>query len=256
MMMEEAYAFMDLYLKAKVLVLGGGSNYGLSQIFMDSAQIAVSTRPMSADELKRAEGFEVNEFKIAKDGLAIIVNPVNPVEKLTVDQVRKIFAGKIRNWSEVKGPNWPILVHIRDEMSGTNTYFRENYLEGKNYAKNALTFSHTEAMIRSIYKEKGAVAMMSMSRLYSNWSPLIEEMRVKELAIGEGAESEYILPDEYTVHSGDYPFIRYLYLYTAWEPKGLDAGFITYIMSSPGQKIIAGNGFVPITVPVKYQDSL
>jgi len=258
MMTEEAYSFMELYDKAKILVIDGGSNYGLAAIFMDSAQIAVSTRPMNADELNRAKtaGFNVNEFKIAKDGIAIIVNPVNPINKLTVEQVNKIFSGEIKTWSTVKGPNWPIQVHIWDEASGTYVFFKDSILLGKNYAQSAKRFSSTEAMIRSLYEEKGAIGLVSMSRLYRTWSPLIEESRIKALAIAQDNKSESIPPDEAAVHADLYPFVRYIYLYTAWEPKDLDAGFITYITSSPGQKIIAANGFVPITVPVTYKDSL
>lgn len=260
MMMDEAYAFMDLYAKAKILVLDGGSNYALMSIFIDSAQIAYTTRAITADEMDRAKKgmFDVNEYKIAKDGIAIVVNPANPISNLTIDQVKKIFTGKITNWSAVKGPNWPVRICIWNETAGTFNYFQDSILGGESYARQSQRFEYTEALVRAMYEEKGAVSMISMARLYRTWSPLIEETRLKALAIRRDAKSDPVLPDEYTVHDGTYPFIRFVYLYTANEPKGLASGFITYIMANPGQRMIAANGLVPITIPVKYDtgDSL
>ena len=258
-MMEAAYAFMDLYAKAKVLVVGGGSNPGLAAIFTDSAQIAISTRPLTETERKRAQdaAFDVNEFKIAKDGIAVIVNQVNGIKQLTVDQVIRIFSGKITNWSEVKGPNYPIRVCVWDENSGTYAYVEDTILKGNKYAPKIARFATTEEMIRYIYGNSGAIGMISMTRLYKSWSPMIEDIRIKAVAIGLDSKGPFVIPDEVTVHAGAYVFIRNIYLYTPREAKGLDAGFITYIMSTAGQKILAQNGLVPITIPVKYKkDSL
>jgi phosphate transport system substrate-binding protein len=259
MMMEQAYAFMDLYPKAKVLVLGGGSNPALAALFIDSAQVAYSTRPMTQDELQRAKeaDFGVREYKICKDGIAIVVNPLNPVRRLTAEQVRAIFSGKVSNWSAVGGRSWTINVLIWGENAGTHSYFRDSVLKITSYAKRVQRFDDTESMIRRIAADQAAVGVFSMSMLYKSWSPLVEDTRVKALEIGLSAKGEFVAPDEATVHAGSYPFVRYVYLYTPNEPKGLDSGFITFIMSAAGQKMIAANGFVPITVPVKYtQDTL
>jgi phosphate transport system substrate-binding protein len=254
LMMDEAYDFMDLYTKAKILVLGGGSDLGLAALFIDSAQIAMTTRPMSDEERRRAAeaGFSINEFKIGKDGIAIIVNPKNPVKKLTVDQVINIFTGKAKNWRDFGGLNQPIQVCIWDENSGTFAYFRDSILKGEKYSDKAIRFAYSESLIKNIGQEKGAIGMISMARLYRSWNPLAEDTRIKALPIGLDRKGEVVYPDESTVHAGTYPFIRYIYLYTPNEPKGLDAGFITFVTSSAGQKLLAGNGFVPITIPVKY----
>jgi phosphate transport system substrate-binding protein len=260
MMMDEGYAFMDLYEKAKILVLDGGSNYALMSIFIDSAQIAFTTRAITTDEMDRAKKgmFDIHEYKIAKDGIAIVVNPVNPISSLTIDQVKKIFTGKFTNWSVVRGPNWPIRVCIWNETAGTFNYFQDSILGGESYSRQSRRFDYTEALVRAMSEEKGAVSMISMARLYRTWSPLIEETRLKALAIRRDAKSDPVLPEELTVHDGTYPFSRFIYLYTANEPKGLASGFITYIMANPGQRTIAANGLVPMTVPVKYNagDSL
>lgn len=258
-MMEEAYAFMDLYAKAKVLVVGGGSNPGLAALFTDSAQVAVSTRPMTETERKRAQdaAFNVTEFKIAKDGIAVVVNQVNKINQLTADQVIRIFTGKITNWSEVKGPNYPIRVCVWEENSGTYSSIRDSILKGGNYASRAVRFASTEDMIKYIYENSGSVGMISMARLYKSWGPLVEDVRIKALAVSAGPQGPFVMPDEAAVHDGSYPFSRYIYLYTPREPKGLDAGFITFVMSTAGQKLLAQNGLVPITIPVKYpKDSL
>jgi phosphate transport system substrate-binding protein len=256
MIMEEAYAFMDLYANAKILALGGGSDAGLSSIFIDSARIAFSTRPLTKEENKQATaaGFKVNEFKVCKDGVAIVVNPYNSIQKLTTLQIADIFGGKIKNWSELGGIDLPIKVGIWDKNSGTYEWFRDSILKGNDYSKFVWQFDNTESIVKFIEKEKGAIGFISMSRLYSSWSPLIEDTRIKALDIALEPKGEFVSPDEATVHSGKYPIVRYIYLYTSKEPKGLDSGFISFITSSAGQKIIAGNGFVPITIPVKYKE--
>ena len=177
MMMEQAYAFMDLYAKAKVLVLDGGSDRALAAIFTDSAQVAFTTRPISTAELERSKqaGFKVNEYKICKDGIAIVVNPKNPIKKLSVEQVIDIFTGKLKNWADGS----PIRVCIWDDNSGTFEYFKDSILKGKEYLKRAWRFATTEDIIKHINQEKSAIGMISMSRLYQNWSPLVEETRIK-----------------------------------------------------------------------------
>ncbi|MFA5032517.1 MAG: phosphate ABC transporter substrate-binding protein [bacterium] len=257
MIMEEAYTFMDLYTNAKILALGGGSDAGLSSIFVDSARIAVSTRPLTKEENTQATaaGFKVNEFKICKDGVAIVTNPHNSLQRLTIFQISDIFSGKIKNWSEVDGIDLPIKVGIWSENSGTYKWFQDSVLKGKEYSKFVWQFDNTESIVKFIEKEKGGIGFISMSRLYSSWSPLIEDTRIKALEIALEQKGEFVSPDEATVHSGKYPLVRYIYLYTSKEPKGLDAGFISFITSSEGQKIIAGTGFVPITVPVKYKEN-
>jgi len=258
-MMEEAYAFMDLYPKAKVLVLGGGSNPALAALFIDSGQVAHATRPLTQEELGRAReaGFQVKEYKIAKDGIAIVVNPFNPVKQITTSQVSDIFSGRITNWSKVGGRGGLIQVHIWGENAGTHTYFKDSVLGGKDYSKRARRFDNGEMMIRSIAENRDAIGLLSMALLYKSWSPLIEDTRIKALAIGLQPKALFYTPDQATVHGGQYPLIRHIYLYTPNEPKGLDSGFITFVMSAAGQKILAANGFVPVTVPVKYtQDTL
>jgi phosphate transport system substrate-binding protein len=254
MMMEQAYAFMDLYSKAKILVVGGGSNVGLAALFMDSAQVAVSTRPMTAEEKQRAAdlGFKMNEFKICRDGIAVVINPQNSVRKLTIAQVRGLFTGAIKNWSRVGGPNLAVKVHVWNENSGTFSFLRDSILLGEEYRADAWQYDNTEDIIKSIQKNKGGIGIISMARLYTSWSPLLEDARIVAVALAQSPEEGFVEPDEATVHAGTYPLSRYIYLYTAHEALGLDAGFISFIMASPGQKIIAANGFVPITVPVKY----
>jgi len=258
-MTEEAYTFMDLYIKSKILVLSSGTNQALAAIFTDSAQVAVTTRPMSQVERERATAaaFDIYEYKVAKDGIAVIINQVNPVKQLTVEQVIKILVGKITNWSQVGGPNLGIRVCLWDENSGTNAYIKDSILGAAEYTAKAVRFDGTEKMVKYMYENPGSIGMVSMARLYQLWSPLVEDIRIKSVAIGRTQTGPFIMPDARTCHDGSYPFVRAIYMYTARKPMGLDSGFISYVMATAGQKVLIGNGLVPITIPVKYEkDSL
>ncbi|MEI8176798.1 MAG: substrate-binding domain-containing protein, partial [Candidatus Omnitrophota bacterium] len=107
-------------------VTGGGSGTGISSLINGTCDIAMSSRTIKEKEITQAKekGRSPVETKVALDGLAVVVNPQNPVSKLTIDQLGAIFSGKITNWKVFGGKDAAIVVLSREVNSGTHVYFK------------------------------------------------------------------------------------------------------------------------------------
>lgn len=255
LMLDEAAFFMDLYPKATIKVLGGGSAAGLNALFNRQAQIAVTSYPIDEKtlELAKTAGVNPKEYKIALDGISIIVNLRNPVTKLTLPQLAGIFSGRIKNWQEVGGPDLPMRVFIRTGTSGTYEYFRVTVLETTGYSVQAIPVETNKAIVDSVMANPAAIGYVGMAYTYRAYEPLTPEDRLRVIALAKDKDSSYVQPNQETVFNKTYPLGRNLYFYTNGEPKTLDAGFITFVTSTKGQKIVAADGLVPATVPIKIQ---
>ena len=155
--LSQAWAeeFMAENPKVSIAVTGGGSGTGIAALINGTTNIANSSRKIKKKEIDDAQksGYYPEEFKVAVDALAVIVNPANPVKELTIDQLSGIFTGKITNWNEVGGKNEKILVLSRERNSGTHMYFLEQVLRKGNekgpeeFAPSTLMLPSSEAII-------------------------------------------------------------------------------------------------------------
>lgn len=235
---ETAEKFMKSRPDARVTVTGGGTGVGISALLDNTTDIAMASRQIKFGEkmkLKAAKQ-DVTEVIIAYDALAVIVNPSNPVNKLTRKQLEDIYRGKITNWKQVGGPDMKIIVYSRETSSGTYEFFKESVLKNKNYMSSSLSMPATGAVIQSVSQTKGAIGYVGLAYL---------NKRVKPIAISYN-EKEYVLP---TMENGIrkiYPVVRPLYYYYNNKNKAAVSPFIDYILSTEGQNIIKKGGYIPI----------
>ena len=125
-----AEKYQNLHHEVRISVTGGGSGTGIAALINGTVDIANASRQIKPEEIKAAEanGTEPVEFVVAQDAIAVIVNPKNPVNKLTLQQISDIYSGKIDNWLEVGGGDHPIVKLSRETNSGTHVYFLEEVL--------------------------------------------------------------------------------------------------------------------------------
>lgn len=239
-----ADTFMKLYVKSKIDVKGSGSKFGVSSLFNKEARIAVLSRELDEEEKRIAKENKLNpiSYKIAVDGVAFIVNKDNPLEELTLEKVEKIFTGEIADWKDVAGKKIPILVVTRNENSGTYGFVKSFVLKNKEYTKDAYKVNTTDDVLMTVENQKNAIGYVSMTRINS-------KVKVLGISMKEGEKS--FLPNLESAYYRTYPVLRFIYLYTLGEAEGLASGFISYITSTEGQKIVAKYGYLPATVPVK-----
>jgi phosphate transport system substrate-binding protein len=255
-MENEAREFMAMYGKTTVRVLCTGSVTGLQTMFeapgTKDSIVAVSARPLSAPEREAAlqRGFDPKEYRVAIDGIAIIVNAANPVESLSLEQVRDIFSGRIRNWQAVGGGRRPIRVFFGQPNSATYQQMRDSVLHDAGLTADAQHRDSMVAIIQAVQSDSTAIGYCGSSLLYRDWfvKPPYAEPGIKALALARTAAGPFVAPDPGTIYDKTYPLWRYVYLYTRREPKGPASGFVTFAMSAKGQRILVQDGLVPVTV--------
>jgi len=228
-----------------VAVTGGGSGTGLSSLISGSCDIAMSSRNIKDKEIALAKQKGINPFeiKVALDGLAVVISPANPVDKLTLEQLAGIFTGRISNWKEVGGKEARIVVLSREVNSGTHVYFKEHVLRSNNasgkeeFTPSALMLSSSQAIADEVAANPSAIGYYGMGYI-SN--------KQKTIAVARDEKSEYVSPSIENVLSGKYPISRPLYLYTNNQPQGLIKKFVDYTLSREGQEIVVKTDFVPV----------
>lgn len=240
-----AEKYMEKNPKEFIAVTGGGSGTGLSSLISGSCGIAMSSRDIKEKEISLAKqkGITPYEIKVALDGLAVVVNPANPVGKLTMQQLADIFDGKITNWKEVGGKDAKIVLLSREVNSGTHVYFKEHVLRkgdpsGKEeFAPGALMLSSSQAIADEVAGNTAAIGYYGMGYVSA---------KQKAVSVAKDEKSEYITPVINNVVKGKYPISRPLILYTNGEPQGLIKKFVDFALSKEGQAIVLATDFVPI----------
>ena len=245
--LSQAWAeeFMKEHPEASLAVTGGGSGTGIAALINGTTDIANASRPIKKKEIDDAQkaGYYPEEFKVAVDALAVIVNPANPVKELTIDQLSGIFTGKITNWNEVGGHNEKILVLSRERNSGTHMYFLENVVRKghekgpEEYAPSVLMMPSSEAIINETSQSTSAIG-------YDGLGYVTPE--VKTIAVAKTKEGPFVQPSKETATNHTYPVWRYLYMYTGFKPQGVTKAFIDFALSEKGQKIVEAMGFVSL----------
>jgi phosphate transport system substrate-binding protein len=240
-----AEKYMEVNPQDFISVTGGGSGTGLSSLISGTCDIAMSSRNIKAKEIELAgrKGIKPFEIKVALDGLAVVVNPKNPVSKLTTAQLAGIFTGKITNWKQVGGPDSKIVILSREVNSGTHVYFKEHVLRRNDpnsteeFAPSALMLSSSQAIADEVAGNPDSIGYYGMGYI-SN--------KQKAVHLAKDPNSEFIVPTIDNVISGKYPISRPLLLYTNGQPAGLVKKFVDFALSKEGQDIVLKTDFVPV----------
>jgi phosphate transport system substrate-binding protein len=228
-----------------ISVTGGGSGTGIAALLNKTVDIANASRQMQAEEITqaKAKGFTPVEFVIARDAIAVIVNPTNPVSQLTMQQISDIYSGKVNNWSGVGGQDRPIVRLSREVNSGTHVYFRDTVIrlgDSKNktlFATDTLLLPSSEGIVSEVRLNPNAIGYDGLGYVPAD---------LKKVAVAKSAGSPYVLPSIATVNDKSYPIARDLYMYTAGQPTGAIKAYLDWIVSPEAQTIVANLGFVPI----------
>jgi phosphate transport system substrate-binding protein len=240
-----AEKYMEVNPQDFISVTGGGSGTGLSALISGTCDIAASSRNIKAKEIELAgkKGIKPFEIKVALDGLAVVVNPKNPVSKLTTAQLAGIFTGKITNWKQVGGLDSKIVILSREVNSGTHVYFKEHILRRNDpnsteeFAGSALMLSSSQAIADEVAGNPDAIGYYGMGYISD---------KQKAISVAKDPNSEFIAPTIDNVISGKYPISRPLLLYTNGQPTGMVKKFVDFVLSKEGQEIVKKTDFVPV----------
>ena len=242
-----AERYQQIRPEIQISVTGGGSGTGLAALANGTVDIANASRAIKDEEMEeaKANGYSPVEFIIAQDAIAIIVNPENPVDQLTLEQISAIYRGEITNWQEVGGEDRPIVRLSRETNSGTHVYFLEEVIrlgssEDKNiFSPMTLLLPSSEGIISEVSDNPNAIGYDGLGYITPH---------VKVLAVADKGSSIYVKPSAETVNDKTYPIARDLYMYTNEQPSGAMKDYIDWILSPEAQAIVTELGFVPYAV--------
>jgi phosphate transport system substrate-binding protein len=248
-MVNLAQAWAEKYMEKNqtdfVAVTGGGSGTGMASLISGTCDLAMSSRNIKQKEYELAakKGVTPQEIKVALDGIAVVVNPKNPVGKLTLAQLADIFTGKISNWKEIGGADAAIVLLSREVNSGTHVYFKEHVLRNNDpkskaeFAAGALMLPSSQSIADEVANNAAAIGYYGMGYISA---------KQKVIAVARDAQSAFIEPTIDNVVKGAYPISRPLFFCSNGEPKGLVKKFLDYALSPEGQAIVKETDFVPI----------
>ncbi|MCC7353970.1 MAG: PstS family phosphate ABC transporter substrate-binding protein [Anaerolineae bacterium] len=239
-----AETYMRLHPDVRISVTGGGSGTGIAAMINGTVGIANASREMKAEEIAavQAKGKSPEEFIVARDAIAVVVNPSNPVNGLTLQQISDIYTGKITRWSDVGGDNRPIVLLSRESNSGTYVYFLENVIrlgDGKSrllFHPDTLLMPSSEGISAEVRQNPNTIG-------YDGLGYVTPDQKV--VAVARDGNSPYVLPSVETVNDGSYPISRPLYMYTSGEPSDAVKTYLEWILRD-GQALVSELGFVPL----------
>jgi phosphate transport system substrate-binding protein len=246
-----AEEFMKEYPHIFVAVTGGGSGVGIASLINKTCDVATASREMKPKEKEMAEkrGVFPNEFAVAYDGVAVIVNINNPVDKMTIEDLHKIFTAKVTNWKEFGGKDLTIVTLSREVSSGTHIYFKEEVVQlGKKdnreeFSPQTLLLTSSQTIVEEVAANEAAIGYLGMGYVSD---------RTKPLLVAKGGD--FYPPDVNNVIKKTYPLSRPLFFYTNGEPQGVIKLFIDFTLSPKGQQQFIETGFVPVGATVAQKD--
>jgi phosphate transport system substrate-binding protein len=220
-----AEEYMLRHPQSHIYVQGGGSTAGIEAVRTHAAHIGMCSRSLTADEQN------LYAVTIAKDAIAIIAHPENPVHDLSLLQIRQIFAGKIRNWNEIGGRSCPIVLVTREEGSGTREAFQKMVMEEEEINLEALVQDSNGAIRQVVASDPNAIGYISLG--------LVNE-KVKALRIS-GVE-----PNLKNIFYGRYRFVRPFLFVFSGKPEGEANQFLEFVLSPEAQLLLQKEGLVTI----------
>jgi phosphate transport system substrate-binding protein len=229
-----AEAYMKDHPDVQISISGGGSGNGIKAIIDGSTDVATSSRFIKEKEVKMAveKGEYPVPFAVAYDCIVPVVHPGNSVANLTLEQLKGIYKGEIKNWKELGGPDRPVVVISRDTSSGTYEVWEEKVMNGERVFPGALLQASSGAIVQAVSKNQNAIGYIGIGYIHKDVKPLT----VNRI---EGTPE--------TTLNGTYPISRALYMFTRGWPKGETLNFIHYVNNPlKGQKFVLEAGFVPL----------
>jgi len=218
--------------KVSITIEGSGSGNGIKALLDGSTDIANASRAMKEKELKKAKekGIQTKEIACALDMIVPVINPKNPVKNLSLTQLKAIYDGSITNWKQVGGKDAKIVVISRDTSSGTYEVWHKKVMKKTDVRKDALLQASNGAVASSVAGNDKAIGYVGYGYLNDT---------VKAISVDK------VQPTIASGKSGKYPISRKLFMYINEKTISAEAkGFIDYILSAEGQKLVKEAGFL------------
>ena len=241
-----AEVFMKKHPDVNIAVTGGGSGTGIAALINKKTDIANSSRDLSPKEEEAAKQAGVQPFRVvfATDGISVVTHPENPIQKLSLEQLGKIFKGDITNWKEVGGKDAKISLYGRQSNSGTFVFFRE-FVVRADYSPHMKSMNGNAQIVESLKRDKDGIGYVAVGYVVNEKGEVMPGLKI--LTIAKDAQSEAYSPTKMeNIMTGKYPISRPLNQYLNGKPTGKLLDFIKFEIGEEGQNIVRKEGFFPV----------
>jgi phosphate transport system substrate-binding protein len=250
---SEAQEFNRLYTEAHVVIVSGEARDIIARFASDSLRTIVSGRPLNAEERKALSDGKVTfqEFLVARTAVAVIAHRDAPLTQMRVGELDTIFAGAVTRWPGKRAQM--IELAVSGVNASTTEVFRSIVLRSGGYDRAAKVFSSSSELISYVSKTPGGLGIVALNWLKGN------EDRLRVISVSSPvmrpdstyAPGEFYSPAQAYVYLGYYPVTAPVYIYTRQIDRDVSVGFISFVTSVAGQKVIQNGGLVPATMPVR-----
>lgn len=255
---SELEVFSVIYPKTDIHVNYVPEAEAFVQLQNDSVRLVVAARDLDTTEFAHIKNQKItpHSIKIATDAVALIVNKNNPDSTVSVPQLIKILKGEISTWDQLdpKAPKTPINLVFDNKNSSTVRYLREKAELKELKSANFYALDSNEAVIAYVKEHKYTIGVIGVNwvsdRDDSLSNSFLKNVSIMALSATEGAEA--FQPYQAYLADGSYPLTRNLYMVSREARTGLGSGFIAFVASDKGQRIIQKTGLMPATVPVRF----
>lgn len=271
LMKAEVTEFERLNPEAKINIKSTPTANAFADLINGDTKLIVVTRNFTEEEKSALlkNKLEVKEYPLAVDGIGFIVNVKNPVKRVTSEDLKNIFSGAYKSWTDIKvqdeeqnfeankyfkGPLNTIKIFIQRKNSATNKYFQDSVLKKLEYSNSAVVCSTSTQMLNSVRENENAIGIISMNWLSKGEQDTIDTtvttLRVSKVR-DNGIQEDFAEFHQGLLFNGKYPYRRTIYVLCTEQGIQLSTGFITFLLNTDGQKIVLKNSLVPVRTPVR-----
>jgi phosphate transport system substrate-binding protein len=238
-------AFEKLYPGARIEIRVGTSREAISSLFGARCDLAVISRDLLPEERRAAiEGrLQVEGYPFARDALVMVVHPNNPVENAAIEDIRRVYGGEIRDWSAFGGRNGEVVPILQSPKADVTDFFVERVMAGEPLRARAIVADSDSEVVQLVSNEPRALGFVTLSHLKGG---------IRPLNVAPLAGLSYWRPDPEAIYKGSYPLSRLYRLEVRDKCPPVANGFITFLTSADGQKIVHEVGLVPTSIPVRF----
>lgn len=257
---KESEEFMRLNQESKVNQKIKTTNELIADLINGDVKTVIVTRDFNHQEEEIISNYkiDVKKHKFALDGVGVIVNTNNPVRKLNYNELSRIFTGEITDWKDIDGDNknihkGKIKVFIARKNASVHDFFKDRVLGGKEFAKTDVVCSTSSQMIKEVRENSNAIGFIAMSwitKFADTLDTTVKAVKVAEID-SAGRIGDYIGLHQAYIANRSYPLVMEANIFSTDYSMNVSVGFISFLLSYDGQKIVLNSGLVPVTQPVK-----
>jgi phosphate transport system substrate-binding protein len=249
----------------------------IADLVNGKAGMCIVSRELTNEEndFIKQNNLDIRKYALATDAIGFIVNPGNPVARVTSEDLKKILSGEYKEWTEVKvklesgndpdeqnkdvlqnmkGNENKIKLYIQRQNSGSYSFIKDSILQELDYSKTAQICSTSVQILDMVRQNKNAIGITNLSWLSKGNQDSLDQS-VKPLRISRiyssGKRDDFRQLHQGLVYQKTYPYIRVVNLYCTDLISRVNSAFINYLIRTKGQSIILENGLVPLTQPVR-----